>query len=123
MSQLLSPIEYNQALFARFDHDMKNNTLPKIPEPTQAKIAEYERSHRGHYFFLGNPDMNKLRVNESIPVKVSIWVDTVFNYYFDDLQPMLGLTHRCNSARKSLYKYKGYTWYTVSEINPGVMFD
>ena len=64
-----------------------------------------------------------LQANYDIPVEIDIWVDKVFSYYFDDLKLMLGLYRRCDGARKELYKHKGYTWYSISELYPTVEFD
>ena len=122
-----SPYEYDTALFDRFYRDLENNALPVIPDPTQAEIQAYKATRMSLKFDCGplsdSVDPEKLEENHSIPVEVDIWVDKVFNSYFADLKPMMGLVHRCQGAKKLLYKYKGYTWHSISELYPTVDFD
>ncbi len=121
------PYEYNSALFQQFYHDLENNTLPEIPDPTQTEIMNYTQKRRElltRKNSLSNSiDVNLLLENNAIPVEVEIWVEKVFCHYFDRLTPVLGLVHWCERARKALYKYKGYTWHTISELHPNVLFD
>ncbi len=121
------PHEHNSALFERFYHDLENGTLPQIPDPTEAEIAEYTRkkdkrlSKDDPLFSAAN--MTKLLENHSIPVEADIWADKVFEHYFDDLIPVLGLVYQSEAARRDLYRYKGYTWHTIIELYPAVIFD
>ena len=123
----LDPYEYNTVLFDKFYHDLNNNKLPKIPNPTKAEIREYIRrkneSLKKEESSSDSVDMSKLLENNSIPVEVDIWVDKVYDYYFRSLEPMLGMVHWCEGARKALYRHKGYTWHTISELYPYIIFD
>ena len=120
-----SPVEYDDALFARFYRDLRSNALPTIPEPTQKEITKYKnkRKEMASNRLNDSTNIEALKSNYSIPVEIDIWVDKVFAYYFDDLIPYLGLVHSCQGAKRELYKYKGYTWYTLSELHPFIMFD
>ncbi len=68
-------------------------------------------------------NVNFLMENMAIPVEVVIWVDKVYEHYFDNLMPMMGLVHWCEGARKALYTYRGNKWHTISELYPLVHFD
>ena len=117
--------EYNRSLFDRFYNDLKNNQLPTIPSPTQTEIKEYSRKREARLSRISAPateetwyDPEKIKANESIPIEIVIWVDKVYDYYFDSLRQQLGVIHRCQSARASLYRYKGYRYYTISQTHP-----
>ena len=122
-----NPYEYDKTMFSKFYHDLENNALPEIPDPTQNEIMDYtrKRTERLTKKCLLSDDVNEafLQENNSIPVNVDIWVDKVYSHYFDNLMPMLGLVHWCEGARKALYKYKGYTWHTINELYPTILFD
>ena len=124
-SDQLSPLEHNDALYTRFYHDLHNEALPTVPEPTEKEIEEYKKEKEKLISkpFFDNADMTKLQANHSIPIEIDIWVDKIFKYYFADLEPVLGGIHGCNGARKDLYKLKGYTWYSNSKLSPHVIFD
>ena len=119
--------KHNDALFDRFYEDFENNALPAIPEPTDLELeaarAERESKLSSTYRSADSVDIYKLEVNNSIPVEVEIWVDKIFKIYFGELMPLLGLVHQCDRVREELYNYKGYTWYTYSELYPDVLFD
>lgn len=123
----LSPYEHNTALFDRFYNDLKNDALPEVSGPKQSEIKQYtekrNQSLPADDPLAGSLSRNLMQENNSIPVEVDIWVDKVYNHYFADLKPMMGLVHMCEGARKELYKYKGYTWHTISELYPTVHFD
>ena len=118
--------DHNEELFAKFYANLKNGTLPTIPTPTFFEVLRYKRKRKkqikGNSPFEGI-DRDKLLANHAIPVEVEIWVDKVFDYYFESLIPMLGLVHWCQGAKKALYKYRGYDWYTMMELYPDVYFD
>lgn len=126
-----SPFETNSALFEQFRHDLENNMLPEIPNPTKFEIIYY--AFQRHYALkkcltekdsLSNVlDQDLLRENNAIPIEVEIWVNKVYDYYFSSMLPMFGMIHFSEGARKQLYKYKGYNWHTISELHPGVRFD
>lgn len=122
--------EYNSALFDWFYNDLRNNQLPTIPSPTQAEIIEYNREREARLSKISAPateetwyDPEKIKANESIPIEIVIWVDKVYNYYFESLRQQLGVIYGCDGARASLYEYKGYHYYTVSETHPHVYVD
>ena len=118
----LPPYEYDKILFEKFYRDLDNNTLPEISDPTQAEIKEYTLKRYSRTSQL-DVDEALLQENNSIPVEVAIWVEKVFDYYFSDLKPLMGLVHWCEGAKKKLYEYKGYTWHTIAELYPDVCFD
>ena len=122
-----SDIESNMALFRRFEEDLRNDKLPVVSNPTLIEILSYTLKRRivlrKKEFLSDALDKKKLRSNFAIPVEVDIWVDKVYSYYFDTLIPVMGLIHFCESSRAELYKYKGYSWYTVEELYPTVYFD
>ncbi len=123
----INDYDYNNILFDKFYHDLNNNKLPKIPNPTKKEIMKYTQmkneSLKKAESSSESVDMSKLLENNSIPVEVDIWVDKVYNYYFNSLKHMLGMFRWCDGARKALYQYKGYTWYTASELYPDIIFD
>ena len=119
--------EYNNSLFDRFYNDLRNDQLPMIPSPTQAEIMEYNRKREARLSRISAPateetwyDPEKIKANESIPIEVVIWVDKVYKYYFDSLRRQLGVIHGCEGARASLYRYKGYRYYTISQTHPHI---
>lgn len=116
-----SALEYNQKKFDKFYDDLNKDTLPNIPEPTEEEIRKYmEKCEKELLRFKDN---EKVIQNNSIPIEVCIWVDKVYDYYLSDLKHQFGVIHRCEAARKNLYQYKGYTWYTISECHPEIIFD
>ena len=121
------PYSYDSALFKKFYRDLKWRRLPKVPAPTQGEIAEQIRKKASRTKqagpLVGAVREDLLRENDAIPAEVDLWVEKVYDHYFRDLRPMLGLVHRCNGARKALYNYKGYPWHTISELYPTVHFD
>ena len=122
--------EYNRSLFDWFYNDLRNDQLPTIPSPTQAEIMEYRREREARLSRISAPateekwyDPEKIKANESIPIEIVIWVDKVYNYYFESLRRQFGVIHWCDGARASLYRHKGYHYYTVSETHPHVYVD
>ena len=122
-----SSFEYNSALFDTFHHDLQNNLLPEIPDPTQSEIMNYTQERNEKLSHIesesGLVNMKSLMENNAIPVEVEIWVDKVYSYYFNELKPLLGMVHWCQGAKKQLYMYRGYTWHTIDELYPDIIFD
>ena len=121
------PFEFDKALFDQFYHDLKNNKLPKVSKPRRSEIEKYTQ-RKTERLAKRKPSTDSTiedlwSENNSIPVEIDIWVDKVYEHYFADLKPMRGLIHWCEGARRALYKYKGYTWHTISELNPGTYLD
>ena len=120
-----SPVEYNTKLLEKLYEDLKNDNLPDIQDSTMEEIEKYKREkrERSNHLISPNVDEEKMQSNLSIPAEVDMWVDKIFEYYLGDWKPMLGGVHPCNGARKALYRYKGYNWYSISELYPTVIFD
>ncbi len=119
--QTESPIEYNQKKFKKFYDDLNKDNLPSFPKPTEKEIRKY--MEKREEVLMRFNENEKVIQNNSIPVEVCIWVDKVYNYYLSDLKPLLGMVHGCENARKELYQYKGYIWFTASECHPEIDFD
>lgn len=119
-----SPLDYNHYLCHVFFRDLKRNKLPCIPEPSKDEISEYMKKNcRRESNLSSYGDISRIESNASIPIEIKIWVDKIYDYYFYDLVPILGMAHLSQGAIKALYDHKGYKWYTFSECYPGVIFD
>ncbi len=127
-----SAFDYNCALFEEFNNDLKKGSFPRVPKASKSEMIEYEKRREEDLHFLDQclsaGEISKLsyekeKSNQEIPVEIEIWVEKIYSHYFSELKPMLGEVHWCEGAKKQLYEYKGYTWYTISEIYPDICFD
>ena len=127
-----SPIDKLTQLY----QDLEDNKLPKISEPTDEEINEcnlrreefiahlYTRLHQSpNHMGTAEKTIEMAKSNREIPTEVEIWVEKMINKYMENTTPMLGLVHCVDSAKKKLYAYRGYNWYSASELYPNVTFD
>ena len=120
---------HNSKLFDKFSKDIDRNSLPHFRDPTKEEIDKYSKEKEKEMMTMKTGSLSdnlvedRLYSNYRIPIEVDIWVDKVFEHYFHNLKPMLGLVHWTEEAKKRLYKSKGYDWYGIEELHVGVMFD
>ena len=121
--------KHNRRLFHKFYKDMDRNYLPHFHDPTKEERDKYGKEKEKKMMKLKNGSLSdnliedRLYSNYRIPIEIDIWVDKVFEYYFHNLEPMRGLVHWTEGARKRLYESKGYKWYGIDELHVDVIFD
>ena len=93
--------------------------MPHFHDPTKEERDKYGKEKEKKMMKLKNGSLSdnliedRLYSNYRIPIEIDIWVDKVFEYYFHNLEPMRGLVHWTEGARKRLYESKGYKWYGI----------
>ncbi len=122
---------HNQTLITRLFNDIENGTLCEITEITNEEIEEL-RVYRNN-IKLDSPEYQEsyyakdvkemLENNLLIPIEIEAWVNKVVDFYLKDGIPMMGMCHSIWKAKKQLFDYKGYKWYSPVDLEPGTMFD
>jgi hypothetical protein len=123
--------DHNLTLITKLFRDIENSTLCEIAEITNEEI-EVVRAYRNKI----KPDSPKyqepyyakdvkqmLEKNLLIPIEVEVWVNKVIDFYLKDATPVMGMCHSIWKAKKQLFDYKGYEWYSPKDLEPGTMFD
>ena len=120
-------IEMFEAAMEELFNDIKNNTI-RVREPSfwqKIKIRkQWEKNKPIKSFFVSRDDL--YLENIKIPAEVYWWVDRVIAVYFEDKYPSegyLGKCHAIDGARKALFEYRGYEWYSTRELCPEIKFD